>query len=118
MDPRALQKPGAKDRVAACWYTPTLSAGSVYTMDVNLTDQNTHTVALYMLNWDNTSQRAQTVQVLDAGSGAVLDSRTVSSFSGGQYLVWNLTGHVVIQVTNNVAGSNAVVNGLFFSAGQ
>jgi hypothetical protein len=32
--------------------------------------------------------------------------------------VWKLSGHVLIQVTNNVAGSNAVISGLFFSPAQ
>jgi hypothetical protein len=31
------------------------------------------------------------IEILDAG-GVVVDTRTVSSFSGGQYLVWNLSG--------------------------
>jgi len=113
-DPRALQNAGSTGRIAACWYSPNLTAGSSYTVDVNLTDQNAHKVAVYMLNWDNCG-RSQTVQVVDANTNAVLDSRTVSSFSGGQYLVWKLSGHVLIQVTNNVAGSNAVISGLFFS---
>jgi uncharacterized protein (DUF2141 family) len=116
-DPRALQNAGSTGRIAACWYSPNLTAGSSYTVDVNLTDQNAHKVAVYMLNWDNCG-RSQTVQVVDANSNAVLDSRTVSSFSGGQYLVWKLSGHVLIQVTNNVAGSNAVISGLFFSPAQ
>src|SRR5262249_39616023 len=54
------------------------------------------------------------IDVIDAASGTVLDSRTVSSFSGGQYLVWNVSGHVQFQVTNLVNGSNAVISGLFF----
>jgi hypothetical protein len=43
----------------------------------------------------------------------VLDSRTLSSFTGGQYLVWNLGGHVQLRVTN-LSGISAVVSGLFF----
>ena len=45
-------------------------------------------------------------------SGSVLDTRTVSGFGGGVYLVWDITGHVVIRVTNT-GPVNAVVSGLF-----
>src|SRR4029077_8995059 len=44
----------------------------------------------------------------------VLDTRNVMSFSGGQYLVWNVVGHVVFQITA-VSGPNAVVSGIFFA---
>jgi ribonuclease HI len=114
LDPRALQKPGLTTRIAACWYSPALTVGSSFNVQVNLTDQKPHEVALYMLDWDGFNTRSQQVQILDAVSGAVLDSRTVSSFSTGQYLVWTLTGNVRIQVTNNVAGYNGVISGLFF----
>ncbi len=106
-DLRALQNP-AGGRLAACWY------GSAFTVDVNLTDSLTHQVGLYFLDWDN-GGRSQRVDVLDAASGAVLDSRTVSSFTGGQYLVWNLSGHVTFRVTD-LTGPNAVIGGLFFDA--
>jgi hypothetical protein len=45
----------------------------------------------------------------------VLDSRTISGFQNGVYLVWNVRGHVLIRVTNLNPASNAVVSGLFFS---
>jgi hypothetical protein len=108
-DPRALQQistPGG--RVAACWYT----YGS-FTVDVNLTDGQAHQVALYAVDWDTGGARAERVDVLDAASGAVLDSRALASFGGGAYLVWSLRGHVRLQVTHT-AGANAVVSGLFF----
>ena len=41
------------------------------------------------------------------------DSRTVNQFTGGQYLVWNITGRVRIQVVRT-GGLNAVVSGVFF----
>jgi hypothetical protein len=44
----------------------------------------------------------------------VLNSQTVSSFVGGQYLVWNVSGHVQFRVTNLVSGRNAVISGVFF----
>ena len=81
-------------------------------MDVNLTDGQTHRLAIYFLDWD-TSSRSQRVDVLDAASGTVLDSRTISSFHNGAYLVWNVTGHVQLRFTK-LAGTNAVLSGLFF----
>ncbi|MFL5241324.1 MAG: fibronectin type III domain-containing protein [Gemmataceae bacterium] len=106
---RALQKSaaGSADRVAACWYSSTS-----FSVDLNLTDGQTHQVALYLLDWDTTS-RSERIDVLDAVSGAMLDSQTASSFTAGKYLVWNLSGHVQIKVTR-VAGANAVLSGLFF----
>jgi hypothetical protein len=106
-DVRALQKAGGPDRIASCWYTnPT-----VFTVDINLTDGLSHQVALYGVNWDAGS-RSQTIDVLDAATNAVLDSRTMTSFIQGQYLVWSVSGHVVLRVTNT-GSPNAVISGVF-----
>jgi hypothetical protein len=106
-DIRALQHAGASGRIASTWFA------SRFTIDVNLTDGLSHQLALYCLDWDY-GGRVETIDVLDSVSGAVLDSRSVSAFAAGQYLVWNLTGHVQFRITKN-AGSNAVVSGLFFA---
>jgi len=110
-DVRALQKasnPG--DRIAATYYSATS-----FTLDVNLTDGAQHRVALYLLDWDSSlGPRSERVDVLDGSTGAVLDSHTVSGFAGGQYLVWKLTGHLRLQVTNT-GPRNAVASGLFFA---
>jgi hypothetical protein len=111
-DVRALQKPeNLSDRIAGTWYT---NGVSNFTIDVNLTDGNTHQVALYALDWDSTS-RAETIKVLDAGTGTVLDTRVLSagSFHNGEYLVWNIKGHVKFEVDYN-GGYNAVISGIFF----
>ncbi|MDQ6676228.1 MAG: hypothetical protein M3Z09_02910 [Acidobacteriota bacterium] len=106
-DVRALQKAAASDRIAATWYTPTN-----FILDINLTDGKTHQVSLYCLDWDSAG-RAETIDILDAATNAILDSRPVSSFDNGKYLVWNLSGHVKARVSVS-GGSNAVVSGLFF----
>jgi hypothetical protein len=108
-DVRALQKRNAVDRIAATWFST-----STYSIDVYLTDGQNHKVAIYGVDWDSRG-RAQTVDVLDAGTGIVLDTRSMSNFVNGQYLVWNLSGHVVLRVTHN-AGINAVLSGLFFGS--
>jgi hypothetical protein len=107
-DPRALQTgPASPTRLAACDFSPTSFA-----LDLNLTDGKSHRVALYMVDWDNRN-RAQSVQITDAASGAPLDTRQVSQFFNGEYLVWTLTGHVKITITN-AGGLNAVASGIFF----
>ena len=108
-DGRALQRE-TSGRVAATWY-----ASTQFAIDVNLTDGAAHQVALYVVDWDGGSTRAERVEIVDATTGAVLDSRVVSHFSGGQYLVWTVTGHVRIQVVRTGA-TNAVVSAVFFGA--
>jgi hypothetical protein len=54
------------------------------------------------------------VDVLNATTGAVLDTRTITAFSNGVYLVWTIGGHVTFRVTNT-GSPNAVVSGLFFN---
>ena len=106
-DPRALQTGSGSGSIAAAWYNDP----SFY-FDVNLTDGNSHQVSLYALDWDN-SGRSETIQVLDAATGAVLDSRSISNLTNGVYLLWNLSGHVEISVTL-AGGVNAVVSGVFW----
>jgi hypothetical protein len=106
-DPRALQKPGASDRLAATWYS-----NSSFTVDINLTDGQAHQVALYLLDWDYGGARSERLDVLDAATGQVLDTRSAASFVGGQYVVWSLRGHVQIRLTTLTG--NAVLSGIFF----
>jgi hypothetical protein len=106
----ALQKPeNPIDRIAGTWYSTTS-----FTIDINVTDGQSHQIALYALDWDSTL-RGQTYQVLDGSTGAILDSRTLSvgSFHNGEYAIWNVQGHVKIEVDRNAWG-NAVVSGVFF----
>ena len=109
-DVRALQKAlSSTDRLAATWYT----YGS-YTIDLNFSDGAQHQLAVYCLDWDFGGARTQTVSILDGSNNAVLDTQTVSNFQNGKYVVWNLTGHVVLKVAN-AGGDNAVISGLFFN---
>lgn len=105
----ALQKSGTTtDRIAAAWY-----ASTSFTVNVNLTDGRSHRVAFYFLDWD-ASGRAETVEISDASSGAILNSQSVSGFSGGKYLVFDLKGNVNVKFTRT-AGPNAALSGIFFS---
>ena len=106
-DGRALARVDG-GRVAATWYS------SWFDLDVNITS-GTHQVVLYCIDWDTTS-RSQRIDVLDVVTSAVLDTRTVTSFNGGKYLSWNVTGHVQFRITT-LAGINAVVSAVFFGPG-
>jgi hypothetical protein len=60
----------------------------------------------------SSSGRQQRIDLVDPASGATLDSRQVTNFSSGIYLVWEITGKVAIRLTPfNV---NAVTSALFF----
>ena len=107
-DPRALQTGNGLGRIAATWY-----ASSDFDLDVNLTDGNTHQISLYAVDWDALG-RSEVIQVLDAATGAVLDTENLSAFANGEYLAWNISGHVKINVIQT-AGANAVVSGVFFA---
>jgi hypothetical protein len=107
-DVRALQTAsGATTRIASTFYS-----SSSFTMNVNLTDGNTHKISLYLLDWDSTS-RAETIKILDANTNTILDTETYSKFHNGEYAAWSVKGHVLIQVTKT-GGSNAAVSGIFF----
>lgn len=106
-DPRALQTGSNTSRIAATWYN-----GSNFSLDVNLTDGQSHQLALYALDWDRQG-RSETIQIVDANTLAALDSRTISSFTGGIYLVWNVSGNVKISITTQ-SGPNSVIGAVFF----
>ncbi len=106
-DVRALQMASnPSDRVAATWYCSTS-----FTIDINISDGQQHLVALYALDWGG--GESETIDVIDAGTGTVLNSQSINSFKSGEYLLWNLSGDVQLRVTN-LSGSNALASGLFF----
>jgi uncharacterized repeat protein (TIGR01451 family) len=107
-DPRALTLPGG-GAVGGVWYS-----SSTFTVDVNLTDGKTHGLELYLLDWDRQG-RMDGIQILDANTGAVLASQSASNFTNGEYLVFNVSGHVKLQFTDTSPGNlNTVLSGLFF----
>lgn len=48
--------------------------------------------------------------------GTLLDSRTLTNFANGAYLIWDLSGAVRLQVTNLLSVRQAVVSGLFIDS--
>jgi methionine-rich copper-binding protein CopC len=111
-DSRGLLIPGSSSsRIAAAWFS-----NSSFSIDVNLTDGLAHKVSLYALDWDSQG-RSEQIKVVDPTDGTVLDTQTVSGFSGGKYLTWNVSGHVKF-IISSLAGPNAVLSGLFLGTGS
>lgn len=109
-DPRALQKvTDPSDHIAACWY-----ASSSFSIDVNVTDGQTYQLALYFLDWDQ-QNRTEIINTLDPTTNALLDTRVVTSFENGTYVVWNVRGHITLQITASPGTVNAVVSGVFLA---
>jgi ELWxxDGT repeat protein len=105
----ALQdSPGSSARVAGCIYSDFPS----FNFNINITDGQTHQVALYLLDYDS-QHRSETITITNYATNQVLDTETVSNFTGGKYLVWNLSGDVNITITNS-GGLNEVLSGVFF----
>ncbi len=101
-------RPGSgSSRIAAVWHS-----NSTFSINVNITDGASHELSLYLLDWSNLG-RVEKIQLTSATNGTVLDTETPSSFSGGVYYSWVISGDVVITFTT-VSGPNTVVSGLFF----
>ena len=111
-DLRGLQyaDPARTDRFAACWYSDPWQDPLVLNVNMPSTPER---VSLYLLDWDRLG-RQERIDVVDAGTGAILDSRTVNDLTGGVYETWNISGSVQFVITN-LAGpnANAVVSGIF-----
>jgi hypothetical protein len=107
-DPRALQHAEDSSRTAAAWYA---NGGSNIDFDIQLRDDKTHHVALYFVDWDSEA-RIERVQILDPDDQKPIDLQQATRFNRGIYLVWGITGHVLVRITP-VAGANGVVSGLF-----
>jgi hypothetical protein len=106
-DQRALPpQADAQTRRASAWY----SADGLI-LDVGIYDDQSHAIALYFLDWDNS--RIQLVEVIDA-IGRIVQSYTLENFSGGTYLVLSVQGRFTIKIT--AKKGNAVLSGVFVDA--
>ena len=94
-------------RVAAAWYNITS-----FQAVANVTDGNTHQIALYFVDFDGES-RSQTITLTDSVTGAVLNTQSIANFTGGVWLVWDISGSVTFTFTTK-NGPNCVVSGFFF----
>src|SRR4051812_24942976 len=117
-DPRALLKQyysyTPSERVESYFHTVT-------SMDflITSTDGQSHRIALYFADYERTG-RSVTVQALDSGSNAVLDSRQLTNYQAGIYLVYNYSGNVTFRIVNNNPGQytpTGSVNAFFWGSG-
>jgi hypothetical protein len=112
-DVQALEEPSSSGRVAAQRAAPLHQI-----IDLNMTDGNSHDVALYMVDWDWAGRWAA-VDVIDAGTRKLFDSRNVARYGSGRYLKYRISGHVQIRITNvwterYPASPDAGFSGVFF----
>lgn len=90
-----------------CWYT-----NGTITIPVQITDGQTHRIAVYVTDDDNNG-RTEVVAIASA-AGKILSSQNVSHFNTGQFDVWDVSGSVSIVIVYQT-GVNAVATGVFFS---
>jgi hypothetical protein len=109
--PRDLNNPvGPPATLSDVWYT---RVGNRFSIDLDFSNYDSHQIAVYCAMWDG-QPRTQTIRILDGDSPASeFDPQTVSAFDSGVYLVWQVIGHVIIEVTKGT-GPNAVISGIFF----
>ena len=111
LDPRALQmSPGSSTGIASA-FTDYYNTG--FSLNVNLNDGKSHSVSLYLLDWD-TTQRVETITISDASTGVVYNTETFSNFNGGIWANYTMTGNLKITVTP-MAAPGAAVSGVFFN---
>ena len=115
-DVRGLERSSTDtSRVAGTYYTY-----SNFTVSLTPTDSKAHQVALYLVDWDSNNSRVERVDLINPADGSVLDSKLVSNFSNGRYLVWDVSGPVAFRVTaisgRSPSETNAVLSGIFFDA--
>ena len=116
-DPRALLIPGSTNRIASAWTTTNLQ-GSSFTIDVNLTDTNTHPVSLYCVDWLGTGTVLEKIEVFNSSDTTFSHPLDVRSFQlppNGVYLTWKLKGHYVFRITkpDSATGTKAMISALF-----
>jgi hypothetical protein len=104
--PEALQLTNGNGGIFAQWFTYTNM-----TVNVSFRDGHSHQIAFYFQDFDS-DLRVQQIEVIDSGTRAVLDTRKISNFHGGKYLLWNVRGAVQFRIT--ALTGNAVINGIFF----
>jgi len=98
-------------RVLSSWYSP-----DSFSVNLAFNDGQSHRLALYVLDWTSTD-RVQTIEVINNATGQIVDERTVSAFSGGQYLIWKIKGNITFRFTR-LTGANAVLQGIFLDRDQ
>jgi subtilisin family serine protease len=81
-------------------------------INLDFTDGNVHQTTLYLADLDH-KKRVETIGVYDGTTGALLSAQTISNFTKGEYLTYDLRGNVTLTVIND-SGPSAVYSGIFF----
>lgn len=88
---------------------------TLQTMTVNLevSDNKKHRVALYFSDWDSQSRRT-VIELFNLKTlNLIAPVQLVKNYQQGKYLVFECTGSIRIRI-NQVRGKNAAVSGVFF----
>lgn len=85
---------------------------------INTSDGATHRIALYFCDYEFYGRQVQVV-AHNTSTGAVLDTRLLSNYSGGVYLIYNYTGNVDFEVIDNITPTtdlipNGTISGFFW----
>ena len=105
-----LQRVDGSTRDADTWYSDTS-----FTFRITPGSSDLHTLrrlSFYCLDWDGIG-RTQTIAIKDHGTGTVLSTRALSSFSSGIWTQWYWYGDVDVVFTWTGSGTNAVTCGFF-----
>jgi subtilisin family serine protease len=81
------------------------------TINLTFTTGDSYATRLYVVDPDH-KHRTETISVVDAATGLTLDTESVSDFTKGEYLTWDLRGSVEMVITSQ--GGGAAYSGLFF----
>jgi Chitobiase/beta-hexosaminidase C-terminal domain/Bacterial Ig domain len=81
-------------------------------------DGATHRIALYFCDYEFYGRQVQVV-AHNTSTGATLDTRLLSNYSGGVYLIYNYTGAVDFEVIDNITPTtdlipNGTISGFFW----
>lgn len=107
-DSRAVATADGIQRHAACWFD-----WEALELEVNLPGVP-QALALYFLDWGTAGERVQTVELIDAATGRVLDRQRVAAFSAGRWLKWWARGALRLRIIPET--SNAVLSGVAVGA--
>lgn len=112
-DVQALQKGNGEGSIAA-----RRSSVLHEIIDLDFNDNQEHEISLYCLDW-NRKGRWLVVDVIDAHTRKLLDSRNLTRFEYGCYLKYRVKGRVQLRLTNVWTeryknSPDAVFSGLFF----
>ena len=113
VDPRVPLAPGWPYKVDRCW-----AFAKVSDIDLLFTDSQPHQVSLYSFDFNPTGAAVLDLQVIDALTGAVLDSRSVQSFTSGVYICYTVRNHVLFRLSPNSFSNPFVIVGFYIDLPQ